>query len=212
MTTRRAPLRTALPAAALAALLAACSSGGMEDMAGMDEGGGTSAAAGELTEAETSFLQGMVPHHQQAVEMAELVEDRTDRPELIELAAAITSSQEQEITEMTGLLTDAGLEAPSGMEGMEGMDHSGDSGMGGDSMRGMASEDQLADLEAASDEDFDLLFLELMTAHHEGAVEMSDQVLAADPQPSIATLAEQIRTAQTAEIEQMRGWQEEWAQ
>jgi uncharacterized protein (DUF305 family) len=78
------------------------------------------AAAGEtaLSDAEVQFLQAMIPHHQSAIEMAELVPEPTERPELRELAEAIIGSQEAEIEQMRSLLTEAG-EDPDAVDGMD---------------------------------------------------------------------------------------------
>lgn len=156
--------------------------------------GGESAAA--LTEAETTFLSSMVPHHEQAIEMAELVEGRSERPELNELAASIVSSQEEEITTMQGLLDD------SGEDGMSSMDHGG--------MPGMMSEEDMTELESLAGADFEAAFLQMMTAHHQGAIEMAEEVLAAEPSSEVQELAQGVIAEQEGEIAQMREWQEAW--
>lgn len=165
----------------------------------------SSAGNTAFNDADVEFLQGMVPHHSQAVAMAELVPDRTDRPELNELAETIISTQNEEIEQMNTLLSDAGAEPVEG-----GMDHGGMT-EGGMTMSGMMDDQQMQDLESAEGQDFELMFLDMMTAHHQGAIEAAEQVLDAGENPEVADLAEQIIEAQQAEIEQMATWKEQWS-
>ena len=176
--------------------------------ASSDAGAGSAsdadAGSTALSEAEVTFLTGMIPHHRQAVEMAELVADRTDRPELNSLADAIITTQNAEIETMSGLLESAGEEVPA-----DDAEHGGGMDMGGDSTL-MSAEDMEA-LAALSDEEFDLRFVEMMIEHHTSAIEQAETVLAAGPGPEVTTLANAIITAQQAEIEQMQAWQQEWS-
>jgi len=165
----------------------------------------SSAGSAAFNDADVEFLQGMVPHHSQAVAMAELVPDRTDRPELNELAETIISTQNEEIEQMNTVLSDAGAEPVEG-----GMDHGG-MPEGGMTMSGMMDDQQMQDLESAEGQDFELMFLDMMTAHHQGAIEAAEQVLDAGENPEVADLAEQIIEAQQAEIEQMATWKEQWS-
>jgi len=165
----------------------------------------SSAGSAAFDDADVEFLQGMVPHHSQAVAMAELVPDRTDRPELNELAETIISTQNEEIEQMNTVLSDAGAEPVEG-----GMDHGGMT-EGGMTMSGMMDDQQMQDLESAEGQDFELMFLDMMTAHHQGAIEAAEQVLDGGENPEVADLAEQIIEAQQAEIEQMATWKEQWS-
>jgi uncharacterized protein (DUF305 family) len=165
----------------------------------------SSAGSAAFNDADVEFLQGMVPHHSQAVAMAELVPDRTDRPELNELAETIISTQNEEIEQMNTVLSDAGAEPVEG-----GMDHGGMT-EGGMTMSGMMDDQQMQDLESAEGQDFELMFLDMMTAHHQGAIEAAEQVLDGGENPEVADLAEQIIQAQQAEIEQMATWKEQWS-
>ena len=113
---------------------------------------------------DVRFMQDMIPHHHQAVEMAALVADRTNRPELADAAGRINLSQRDEIEFMEQWLTDRGEAVP---------DPSDHAAMHTDHrMAGMATPKQMADLAAATGTDFDRLFLQLMITHHEGAVTM----------------------------------------
>ena len=105
----------------------------------------------------------MILHHQQAIEMAKLVDRRTDRPELRELAGSIESSQSQEITQMQGWLRGWGKPAtPS----------EGHAGHGDTEMPGMMSQADMRRLMESTGTEFDLAFVEMVAAHHQGAVDM----------------------------------------
>ena len=193
MTTERRTHRWRLALLALAAIavFGAC---GNDDPAVEASGGGS------FNEADVQFLQDMIPHHEEAIEMAEMVEDRTDRPELNTLAGNIIESQSAEIEEIGSLLEDAGESEGAG-------DHSMD--MGGDDM-GM-SEDDMDALEASEGEEFDKMFSEMMIEHHTSAIEMANTVLDEGENPDVATLAEGIISEQEKEIADLESWLEEWA-
>jgi len=160
-------------------------------------GNTTMGGDGDQNSADIMFVEMMIPHHEQAVEMSELIlaKDGVD-PEVVALAEQIRAAQDPEIDLMEQWLDDWGL--PS-MSGMEGMDHGG---MGG--MAGMMSDEQMAELEAADGATGATLFLELMIEHHVGAVEMADDVIDDGRDADVRVLAEQIIVSQTAEIATMR--------
>ena len=188
--------RFVLLAAALSIVAAAC--GGGEDPA-VDAPATAGGESASFNDADIEFLQQMIPHHEQATEMAELVGDRTERTELVEFAEKIISDQTGEIDQMRSLLEDAGAEeAGGGHAGMEGM-------------AGQMDDSEMSELEGLNGDEFDLAFLEMMTRHHEGAIEMAQTVAADGENGEVAQLAADIIEAQQAEIEQMAGWQEEWA-
>ncbi|MDQ3029904.1 MAG: DUF305 domain-containing protein [Actinomycetota bacterium] len=191
--THRTSLYLTVLATIVAVTLAACGSGGSP----------SSNAA--FNDADVEFLQGMVPHHSQAVEMAEMVPDRSDRPELNELADNIISSQNEEIEQMNSLLSDAGAEPVEG-----GMDH-GDMAEGDMAMTGMMDDQQMQELKSSDGQDFEVMFLDMMTAHHQGAIEAAEQVLDGGENPDVADLADEIIQAQQSEIEQMNTWKEQWS-
>jgi len=175
-----------------------------EEMQDMASEPASEAAATELNESDVTFLQNMVPHHQQAVEMAEMVPDQTSRPELLELSEAINSTQSAEIDQMNGLLEAAGEEPAMAMEGM---DHS----MGGMEMPGMMDQAAVDELAQLRDQEFDLAFIDMMVEHHSGAIEMAEQVIAEGQNPQVADLARDVIKAQRAEIDQMEQWRQEWS-
>jgi uncharacterized protein (DUF305 family) len=192
--------RAAVAAGALTLILAACGQGDDPTMDAPQGGSTTEPQGGSATEetaanqVDVMFLQGMIPHHEGATEMAALVPDRTDRPELIELSETIISSQEAEIEQMREMLDRLDAEEMS-MDEMDEMD-------GMDAM-GMMSSTDMSELESADGEEFERLFIDGMIGHHQGAIEMSDMVLAEGSDDEVAALAESIIAAQEAEIEQM---------
>ena len=152
--------------------------------------------------ADVKFMQDMIPHHQQAVEMSALVKDRTNRPEIVDISGRIDSSQADEIKFMREWLTERGEMAPMPAKGHK---------MGGGhdmhhTMKGMATPEQMAKLATLEGADFDRMFLELMIPHHEGAVEMVEE-LHKQPgsafDPVLYEFTNEIVNDQEAEIERM---------
>ncbi|MET7611127.1 DUF305 domain-containing protein [Streptomyces seoulensis] len=200
MTTSHALRRAALGAATLSAvvLLAAC---GGEQHSGTHAAHGAPAAsamAGAHNAQDVSFAQGMIPHHQQALEMARLAPGHAASAEVKALAARIEKAQDPEIRTMTGWLKSWGEEPP-----MAGMDHSRHGGMAG--MSGMMSADDMTALEKSSGADFDRKFLTLMVIHHQGAVEMAQTEKAKGRDSRAVEMADDVIAAQSAEIKQMKG-------
>jgi uncharacterized protein (DUF305 family) len=148
--------------------------------------------------ADSQFMQDMIPHHHQAIEMAALVADRTNRPELIDVAGRINASQDDEIRFMQDWLRSRGepVPDPTAHHAMH-TTHT---------MAGMATPEQMAELAAAEGTAFDRMFLTLMIAHHEGAVRMVEELLELPGSAYDAVLFEftsDITNDQTAEIERM---------
>jgi len=119
---------------------------------------------------DVMFMQNMIPHHAQAVEMSNLVESRTNRSEIVDLADRIKASQADEIKFMQDWLSDRN--EPLIAEG-HGGHHGGHHGMH-HQMEGMATPEQMEDLANSEGTKFDELFLSLMITHHEGALTMVD--------------------------------------
>ncbi|WP_239141274.1 DUF305 domain-containing protein [Actinoplanes campanulatus] len=205
--TRSVVLRRALlsgVALTAAVVLSACggddSPSGSETGHGMMPSAGASASAAVFNNADVMFAQMMIPHHQQAIEMAELAETRAADPEVKALAAKIKAAQQPEIDTMHGWLTAWGAPMP-GMSG--GMSMPATMPSMGHGMSGMMSQDDMAKLEAATGNEFDKLFCTMMIDHHEGAVVMAKDELANGANPEAKAMAQQIVTAQEAEITQM---------
>jgi uncharacterized protein (DUF305 family) len=148
--------------------------------------------------ADAQFMKDMIPHHDQALQMAALVAERTNRQELIDVAGRINVSQGDEIKFMQDWLRSRGesVPEPAAHDAMH-TTHT---------MAGMATPEQMAELAAAEGTDFDRLFLTLMIAHHEGAVRMVEELLELPGSAYDAVLFEftsDITNDQTAEIERM---------
>jgi uncharacterized protein (DUF305 family) len=203
-----ARLSAAVGAVALPVVLVACAGGGAQTPA--QPGAATSAesaaeVSAEHNEADVRFAQMMIPHHEQAVEMAGIAVDRATSPEVTELATQIRSAQDPEIATMTGFLQAWDAEVPdagsSGMDhgAMTGMDHSSHSGMAG-----MMTPEQMDQLGNATGATFDTMFLQMMVAHHEGAVADAQRAHSDGINPEAKALATQIIDSQTAEITRMQ--------
>ena len=183
----RATMAVIVLALATSLGLSACS------MNGMDMGGNTSSPSESLdsvapfNDQDLNFAMQMVQHHEQAIEMAQLILDKDgiDR-RVTELAQNIKDAQGPEIEEMNSWLMGWGSESTS----MDGMD------MGGDTM----SADDMAALESATGVEASRLFLEQMTVHHDGAIAMAEIQLEAGEDVAAVALAQTIIDAQTAEI------------
>lgn len=159
----------------------------------------TSAAAPEaFGDADVAFVQGMIPHHEQAVEMAELAPGRTDNEQVLTLASDVATAQRPEIDQLTGFLRTWGVDpsaAPPADGDMGGMDHGGTGGMMTDA--------DLATLGTLSGAEFDRQWLSMMIAHHEGAIEMAETERTDGENPDARALAEQIVSSQRDEIGRM---------
>ncbi|GAA1803486.1 DUF305 domain-containing protein [Luedemannella flava] len=155
---------------------------------GQSAGASGTAAANQ---ADIMFAQMMIPHHQQAVEMSELATGRVADAEVAALAAQIKGAQAPEIATMTGWLTAWGQPTHMPMD----MGHG---------MAGMVSAADMAKLKAATGKEFDKLYATHMIAHHEGAITMARTELADGSNPEAKALAQQIITAQEAEIVTMK--------
>jgi uncharacterized protein (DUF305 family) len=151
----------------------------------------------------------MIPHHQQAVQMAQMAVTRAQDPKVKELATKIAAEQAPEIRTMVGWLHAWGKPVPTGMPGMMSPTPRMTGGsqtpaMSSPSMPGMMSQQEMAQLMAARGPGFDRMFLQMMIRHHQGAVQMAKTELAAGVNPAAKKLAHKIETRQTAEIAQMQ--------
>ncbi|WP_327265880.1 DUF305 domain-containing protein [Streptomyces sp. NBC_01232] len=192
---------TAVGAVATAALvLAACGSNdspaGHGGHASASPSASASAAQGQHNAADAAFAKGMIPHHRQAVEMADLAPTRADSAEVKQLAEEIKKAQDPEIKTLSGWLASWGEQVPA--EGA--MDHSMH-GAGG----GMMTAEEMENLKNASGKAFDTAFMELMIKHHEGAVAMAKTEQKDGSYQPAKDMADAIVTSQTAEITRMNG-------
>ena len=147
--------------------------------------------------ADVRFMQDMIPHHKQALEMAALAPERTNRPVLLEAARRIDASQAAEIEFMKDWLAARGQTVPDPVDEAMHAHHG---------MRGMATPEQMTALATATATDFDRLFLELMIRHHDGALKMVKALLdqpGSAFDPLLYEFATSITNDQTTEIERM---------
>ncbi|MEU7075111.1 DUF305 domain-containing protein [Streptomyces narbonensis] len=205
VTTKKFALAGAVTATAL--LLAACGTedDGNSGMSGMDHGrksasasaapsaaataSAEAAAPGAFNDADVMFAQMMIPHHEQALEMAELADGRAQDPEVRKLVAAIERAQDPEIRKMKAWLEGWGKPESAGA---------------GHGMAGMMSEQDMKDLAAVKGEAFDRKFAELMIAHHAGAVAMAEDEQKKGRNASAKKLADDVVRTQSTEIAELR--------
>ncbi len=184
----------------------------------------------EFNNVDIMFVQMMIPHHEGAINMSELIPERTDREELLDLRTEIIEAQEAEIDLLCEMLEEAdaagcdelGSMMPHEMGDMMDGGHM-DGMMGDDDMDGMHDEmeemmppehmmthDDWRELRRAEGQEFDCLFAEHMIGHHEGAIVMSEHVLEHGESERVAELAADIIDAQQAEIDLMEEWRDGW--
>lgn len=209
-TTTKTVLTWALSAAVLGGALAGCSDS-TGSSAPNTAGSPTSASRsqeGEHNQADVTFAQSMIPHHAQAVMMAEMVPSHTSNPKMIDLAKRIQSAQQPEIDQMTGWLKAWGEPvAASSASNTPGMDHNQPMGgmNHGAGMPGMMTQQDMASLQSGRGSGFDSMWLRMMVQHHEGAIEMARTELREGSNPEAKELAQKIIAAQQAEITEMKG-------
>ena len=151
----------------------------------------------EYSLGDIQFLQGMIPHHAQAKEMSALAGSRTNNEAIMAVAERITLSQDDEIAMMQGWLGDRGLEVTS-----EDAHHQS----GFMRMAGMLTDEEMDALAAARGSDFDRLYLESMIQHHQGALDMVEDLLdqrGSVQDPLLYEFTSDVTSDQTSEIERM---------
>jgi uncharacterized protein (DUF305 family) len=155
---------------------------GVEDLQNLAEG------ATQFSDQDLMYAQMMIPHHEQAVEMAELAATRTTNSKVLNIANKIKSAQAPEIAVMAAWLGSKAQELHSG-HSME--------------MKGMLTGAEFTKLENSVDAKFDQLFVKGMIAHHEGAIEMTQSILESE-NPIVKKFGEKVVKEQTAEIEELK--------
>lgn len=147
------------------------------------------------TAAEVGFVQMMVPHHAQALEMSSLAPDRAADARVRSLASRIAAAQKAEVGAMRSWLE----QNPEAVLKAHGRNHGAHA-----AMPGMASPEQLRQLRAARGAAFDRLYLTLMIAHHRGALTMVKDVLGKGTDVTVQEMARDVQATQNAEIGRMR--------
>lgn len=191
MNKRALALAAALPVAAL--LLSACGSSttaGSSSSSDMSMPAHSSSDAMMHNAADVSFASEMIPHHQQAVDMAKLAATRSSNSQVKDLAARIEAAQGPEITTMSGWLKGWGQPMPENMAGMD--------------MPGLMSTADMDALAKATRGAFDKAFLTMMIAHHTGALTMAKTELAKGSDAEAKALAQAVVDGQTKEITEMK--------
>jgi uncharacterized protein (DUF305 family) len=201
---RRKPARRVAAVGAVAAgalFLAACGGDG-DDMSGMGHGSGNGspsasaeAGASSFNDADVTFAQMMIPHHEQALEMAQLADGRASDAEIKGIVAKIEKAQDPEIKTMKGWLES--WNKPTAMESMPGMDHGS-----GDGMMSGADMEHLKGMKGA---EFDKMFAEMMIDHHNGAIAMAKGEQKNGKNAKAVKMAGDIVKGQSAEVEQLQG-------
>ena len=168
------------------------------------------------TSAAAGFARDMQVHHNQGVELAMIIRDETDDPEIRQLAYDISTTQSQQAGQMFGWLAQWRLPQAAPEPSMtwmtrptltgEGHDH-GTAGahQPGDPMPGLATSSQIAELKTLTGVDAEKLFLQLMIAHHEGAIAMAKAALDRTEERVVVDLATGIVASQSSEIAYMEG-------
>ncbi len=139
-------------------------------------------------EADVTFVQAMIPHHEQALHMSELAAEHANSPDTKTIASTIKTKQEEEIKTMETLLHEWGVKKETG-HGAHG--------------EGMLSEQELKELEEARGVEFDKLFLNEMIKHHKGAITMAEEAEHEGENKEVKKLAAEIKRGQEHEIEEM---------
>lgn len=200
---------------ALTALVSACGGGGSSSESSTSSSGRT---------VDQAFVAEMIPHHELAVEMAEVAQKEGGHPQITQLADDIVESQSAEIEEMKPIAEEIGATGGSEGHSMEGMSEEGmsememgdeegssmsaDANVLGLPMGAMGMSMQMSDLEGAKP--FDRTFIDMMVPHHQGAIRMADAELEKGEDSDLKDLAKRIVAAQTKEIEEMNEWREAW--
>jgi uncharacterized protein (DUF305 family) len=144
--------------------------------------------------ADLMFMNMMIIHHDQAIEMAELAENRTDNENILELSENISEAQRAENRQMAEWLREQGYQRPRD----------------GHRMAGMASEKQIQELRSSKGSQFDRKFAELMIGHHEGGIRMAWSFSRRGSHPELLEMEEEMIETQEKEIKKMQDWQKSW--
>lgn len=151
------------------------------------------------------FIDGMIPHHEGAVVMAQAALQKSNRSEIKQLAQAIIDAQEQEISELKSWRQAWYPDAPAEpIMFHEQMNH--DMPMSAEMRSSLMMNVDLG----AADDQFDLRFINAMIPHHEGAIDMANQALQQSDRSEIKTLSQSIIDSQQREIDQMKQWKQAW--
>lgn len=147
----------------------------------------------EFNRADLMFMNMMIIHHDQAIEMSELASRRTENQNILELAENISEAQRNENEKMASWLREAGFRRPTN----------------GHRMAGMASSEEMRQLENSEGREFDMLFSELMIEHHVGGIQMARAVVENGKSEKVEELAQTMIDVQQEEVNKMEEWRTE---
>lgn len=185
-----------LAAAAAIVALSSCSTAtDTKDKAASASSAAEAAAGSAHNSEDVMFLQMMIPHHEQAIQLGAMVPQHTSNAELIKLAAEILKAQQPEINTMKSQLSQWGVDPGESPHG---------SGHDGMTMQGMVNDETMVKLDTLKGAEFDKLWLQSMISHHEGAVAMAKTEIADGKNSDMKALAESIVSGQQTEIDQMK--------
>ena len=210
-------MKLLLPLAGFALAIAACTpagttsgspSAGSQGNTNVDQSM-TASPSAEATDLDRAFIDMMVPHHESAIEMAKIAQERAEHQELRDMAVEIVKAQEGEISDLrewrNAWFGSPNTPSMNEMPLMPGMEMPGMPGMSGGTM------DMTADIEELETaEPFDDAFIDAMTEHHESAIEAAMLIRDATALPELKALADSIISSQQAEIDQMAEWRAAW--
>ncbi|MBE3000098.1 DUF305 domain-containing protein [Nocardiopsis sp. HNM0947] len=160
------------------------------------------------TSADAGFLRDMSAHHAQAVDMSMVILDKTDDPQLHTVATDMARTQQAQIGIMQGWLMEWELPSRGPEEPMAWMagtdhDHGGGEGEAPERMPGLATDEQLVDLDEAEGEEAEIIFLELMIDHHQGGIDMAEAEAELGSEDMVVDFAQGMVDAQQSEIDLM---------
>ncbi len=164
----------------------------------------TTLSSEPASQGDKMFVQMMVPHHAQALDMCELARTRAQDEQVVAVARRITGAQGPEILTLSSWLQSQGVEVPESMEDITGHEaHHGNHGHDM-AMPGMLTDREMRQLRSARGAEFDRLFLRRMIQHHQGAVVMADSELTTGREQMAMEMAGEIQAGQAAEIQRLR--------
>lgn len=176
-------------------LIAVVALGGLVFLSGsLNSQPGQQTEEDSFNRADIMFMNMMIIHHDQAIEMAELAPNRTDNENILELSENISKAQRAENEQMANWLRELGYQRPRD----------------GHRMAGMASQEQMYRLRNSEGREFDRLFSELMITHHRGGIEMAQSFSQRGSHTELIEMEKQMIETQQKEIEMMQEWRSDW--
>lgn len=167
----------------------------------------SASASAKANAVDRAFVREMVPHHEMAVQMAEMARTQGDHAQIKKLASRIISAQTREIRELKAIARSIGVR-PGNADSMDHMQMMDDAQAMGVSMDAMGMDMNMDMLDGAKP--FDRMFITMMVAHHKGAIVMARAEMKKGVDARLRSIARGIITAQNREIRQMAAWKKAW--